>query len=112
MHKVKLTITIIFFSLLLSFTSLIKNKTRVIEKNTQKIVKKIDLIEKDLNETQLDFFYLSSPKNISQKIENLDLVDYLPMDFSRMYLNYEDFKNSKKKITILKSTDEKKIQKK
>ena len=55
---------------------------------------------------------LNVAKNISQKIENLDLVNYSPMDFSRMYFNYEDFKNSKKKITNLKSTDEKKIQKK
>ena len=74
--------------------------------------KRIAIIEKDLNETQLDFFYLSSPENLSIKLENLDLVNYAPVDFSRIYLSYNDFINFKNKISILETNNEKNIQKK
>ena len=41
----------------------------------------------------------------------MDFVDYVPMDFSRIYLSYDDFINFKNKISILKKNNEKKIQK-
>ena len=74
--------------------------------------RKIAALEKDLHETQLDYSYLSSPKFLSIKIKNLAFIEYLPMDFSRIYLNYSDFNNAEKKITILKYNNEKKNQKK
>ena len=46
------------------------------------------------------------------KIKNLFLIEYIPMDFSRIYLNYKDFTNSQKKITILEMNDENKTKKK
>ena len=64
----KSLITIFIFSILLFITSIIKNETRKIEKNISKLNSKIKILEKDLYETQLDYFYLSSPKILSEKI--------------------------------------------
>ena len=112
MPKIKLIISICIFSILLGITSAIKNQTRIIEKNIYKIDRKITGIEKDLHETELDYSYLSSPNNLSEKIKDLAFIEYMPMDFSRIYLNYRDFTDSQKKITILKMNHEKKKQKK
>ena len=112
MPKIKLIISLFIFSILLGITSTIKNQTRIIEKNIYTIDRKIAVIEKDLNETELDYSYLSSPNNLSKKIKDLAFIDYVPMDFSRIYLNYRDFIDSQKKITILKMNYEKKTKKK
>ena len=112
MPKIKLIISLCIFSILLGITSAIKNQTRIIEKNIYKIDRKITGIEKDLHETELDYSYLSSPNNLSEKIKDLAFIEYMPMDFSRIYLNYRDFTDSQKKITILKMNHEKKKQKK
>ncbi len=112
MPNLSLIISVVIFAVLLSITSAIKNQTRIIEKDIFKINKKIAVLEKDLNETQLDFFYLSSPKNLSKKLTQLDLVDYTPMDFSKIYLSYKDFINFQNKISILDIKNEKKTKKK
>ena len=112
MPKIKLIISICIFSILLGITSAIKNKTRIIEKNIYKIDKRIAIIEKDLHETELDYSYLSSPNNLSVKIKDLAFIEYVPMDFSRIYLNYRNFIDAQKKITILRMNNEKKTQKK
>ena len=112
MFKINLIISVCIFSILLGTTSAIKNQTRIIEKNIYKIDKRIAVIEKDLHETQLDYFYVSSPGYLSEKIKQLAFIEYMPMDFSRIYLNYIDFIGSQKKITILKIENEKKTEKK
>jgi len=112
MPKIKLIISLFIFSILLGITSAIKNQTRIIEKNIYKIDRKILAIEKDLHETELDYSYLSSPNNLSVKIKDLAFIEYVPMDFSRIYLNYRNFIDSQKKITILRMNNEKKTQKK
>tara|TARA_Y100000817_G_scaffold267173_1_gene223710 strand:- start:64 stop:402 length:339 start_codon:yes stop_codon:yes gene_type:complete len=112
MFKINLIISVCIFSILLGTTSAIKNQTRIIEKNIYKIDKRIAVIEKDLHETQLDYFYVSSPGYLSKKIKQLAFIEYMPMDFSRIYLNYIDFIDSQKKITILKIENEKKTEKK
>tara|TARA_Y200000002_G_C22375901_1_gene535122 strand:- start:65 stop:403 length:339 start_codon:yes stop_codon:yes gene_type:complete len=112
MSKIKLILSLLIFSTLLGITSAIKNKTRIIEKKIYKTDNRILIIEKDLHETELDYFYLSSPKNLSARIENLSLVEYIPMDFSKIYFNYTNFEDSQKKISILKIKNEKKSQKK
>ena len=107
MFKLNIIISISIFLVLLGVTSFIKNQTRVIEKKIYKIEKKISFIQADLHETQLDYFYLSSPKNLSKKIAAIALIEYLPMDFSRIYLRYLDFNNYQKKISILKKNEKK-----
>ena len=112
MFKKKFIISTTVFIIFLLITSAIKNQTRIIEKNIYKIDKKILAIKKDLHETELDYYYLSSPNNLSVKIKELAFIEYIPMDFSRIYLNYKHFIDYQKKITILKMNNEKKTQKK
>ena len=112
MSKIELIVSLCIFSILLGITSFIKNQTRIIEKNIYKIDRKIAVIKKDLHETELDYSYLSSPNNLSERIKDLAFIEYTPMDFSRIYLNYRDFTGSQRKITILKINNEKKTQKK
>ena len=106
MRKIKLIISIFIFLILFGVTSYVKTQTRIVEKKINKIERKIATIQKDLHETELDYSYLSSPKYISMKVNNLGLTEYLPMDFSRIYLSYLDFNKAKKKLTILKKNNE------
>jgi len=106
LRKIKLIISIFIFLILFGVTSYVKTQTRIVEKKINKIERKIATIQKDLHETELDYSYLSSPKYISMKVNNLGLTEYLPMDFSRIYLSYLDFNKAKKKLTILKKNNE------
>ena len=112
MPKTKFIIPILIFSILLGMTSIIKNQTRIIEKKIYKIDRNISSIKKDLHETQLDYFYVSSPSYLFKKIQQIALIDYVPMDFSKIYLDYNDFKKTKKNMTDLKTENEKKKQNK
>ena len=86
MFKIKFFLSIIIFSLLLITTSIIKNQTRELEKeNLNQLSKIIFLKEKDLNESQLDFSYLTSPSIIESKIEHLDKSVYSPIDYSKNF---------------------------
>ena len=111
MYRIKIIVSICIFSILLSFTSIIKTQTRIVEKKITKIERKISVLENDLHETELDFSYLSSPNSLSKKILELSIIEYMPMDFSRIYSSYLDFSNAKKKFTTLNKIDEKKTQK-
>ena len=55
MFKFKIFISVAIFSFLLIGTSIVKNQTREIEKKIFLMNKKINLKQKDLYETQLDF---------------------------------------------------------
>ena len=112
MHKAKLLISIFIFAILFGFTSIVKTQTRIIEKKIEKKNDIIAVLKKDLHETQLDYFYLSSPGNISKKIINLDINEYSPMDFSRIYMSYKEFIESHNKVTTIKINGEKKTKKK
>ena len=112
MFKLKIFFSILIFSLLLIFTSIVKNQTRKIEKEISVYKKVILHKEKDINETQLDFFYLTSPIMIEEKILLLSDRDYLPMEYSRIFLNISNFLNIENKLVIKNDQNEKKIQKK
>ena len=111
MIKSKIILSTIIFLILLIVTSIIKNQTRIIEKKNFNLNKKISLKEKDLNESQLDFYYLTSPIEIEKKVETLGYVKYSPIEHSKIFLNFLNFTNIQKKITILKNQHEKKIKK-
>tara|TARA_B100002051_G_C16706089_1_gene623872 strand:- start:1341 stop:1598 length:258 start_codon:yes stop_codon:yes gene_type:complete len=83
----------------LFFTSIIKNKTRVIEKNIKSYEKKISYLEKELYESQLDFYYLTSPKILQEKISFLTNEEYNFMNISKIYLNINNFFEDQKKIS-------------
>ncbi len=112
MFKFKITISIIIFSSLLIITSTVKNQTRKIEKDISLIIIKINKKQKDLNESQLDFSYLTSPSIIEKKIEHLDKNEYLPMDYSKIFLNITDFINLQNKFATRENRNDQKIQKK
>ena len=112
MFKMKFIITITVFISFLLVTSTIKNKTRVIEKNILNLSTKIFIKLSDINETQLDFDYLTSPAEIEKKISIIGFDNYQPINYSRIFFDISDFTEVKNKISNLKKIDEKKIQKK
>ncbi len=112
MFKFKIFISVIFFSSLLIGTSFIKNKTREIEKKIYVLNKNILHKEKDVNESQLDYSYLTSPLKIEQKVESFISIQYLPMDYSKIFLSINDFVKLESRFADQNKEDEKKIKKK
>lgn len=109
MIKIKLLFSIVIFSSLLMITSIIKNEAREIEKNIYHLSKLIIQKEKDLNESELDFSYLTSPSMIEKSLENLDNENYFPMELSKIFLSLSHFKNIQNKLVTQKKKNEKKI---
>ncbi len=108
MFKFKIFISVVIFAFLLFGTSVIKNQTRILEKKINYLGKEILKKEKDLNETQLDFFYLTSPLIIEKKLDNLNEDKYVPMKHSKIFLNITSFLDLEKKLVIQNSSNEKK----
>ena len=111
MFKLKIVIPTIIFLILLIITSIIKNQTRTIEKKLLKISKNIALQEKDINESQLDFYFLTSPVEIEKKIKILGINNYSPIENSKIFLSLSNFAEIKKKLSKTKNANEKKIKK-
>ena len=111
MFKINILISVLVFSLLLIFTSFIKNQTRITEKKIFNISKIINSKETDFNESQLDFFYLSSPSIIEKKIEHLDSGQYVPMEYSKIFLSISNFIELQNKVAIQGSQNDKKKKK-
>ena len=103
MFKFKILISAGIFSLLLIGTSIIKNQTRELEKNIYNLNKIVNQKEKDLNESELDFSYLSSPLIIEKKVKNLGNFEYFPMDYSKIFLNISSFLKLQNKYVINKN---------
>ena len=80
-------------------TSIIKNKTRVIEKSILSYENKILYLEKELYESQLDFYYLTSPNMLQEKLSFLTNDQYQSIGISNIYLDYNNFIKDKKKIS-------------
>ncbi len=112
MFKIKILISVITFSLLIIGTSIIKNETREIEKKIFTLSKITNQKERDLNESQLDFFYLTSPAIIEKRIKHLDSIEYFTMEYSKIFLSIADFKNIHNKFVNQRSKNEQKIKKK
>ena len=51
----------------------------------------------------LDFFYLSSPSIIEKKIEHLDSGQYVPMEYSKIFLSISNFIELQNKLAIQQS---------
>ena len=102
MFRFKVISSIIIFSFLLIGTSYIKNQTREIEKKIFRLNKIIHNQEKNLSELQLDFSYLSSPSIIEMKIDNLDYNQYLPIEYSKIFLSISSFNDLQNKFVIKK----------
>ena len=111
MFKTKLIISISIFFILLITTSVIKNKTRIIEKKIYNLSDKILLNKKNINEAQLEFYYLTSPKEIEIRLNIIGFDNYYPIAYSKIFLNISDFIYHQNKISNLREINEKKIQK-
>ena len=112
MFKLKVFISILIFSSLLIITSTIKNQTREIEKKIYKMNNKINLKVKDLNESQLDFYYLTSPFMIEKNIKHLDNEQYFPMKHSKIFLSISDYLEIENKLAIKNKNKNEKEKKK
>jgi len=112
MSKFKIFISIIFFSFLLIGTSAVKNETRELEKKINILTKAHAKKERNFNEAQLDYYYLTSPSIIEKKIEHLGIKKYIHMEYSKIFLSIENFLKIQNKHIIHKTLNEKKVQKK
>ena len=112
MFKMKFIIASSVFISFLLITSIIKNKTRVIEKNISNLSTIILIKTEDINEAQLDFYYLTSPAEIEKKLSIIGFDNYKPIKYSNIFFDISDFTEIQNKISNLKNIHEKKIQKK
>ena len=103
MFKLKIFTSIVIFSFFLIGTSSIKNETREIEKKINILSENNAKKEKNLNEVQLDFYYLTSPSIMEKKIEHLGIKKYIHMEYSRIFLSIESFKNIQNKQAMWKN---------
>ena len=95
----KLIFSVTIFSIMMFCTSTVKNKTRIIEKEINILEKNIAELENKIYENQLEYFYLSSPKKLSSQIKSLSNDQYLHMEFSNIYLSFDEFIENQKKLT-------------
>ena len=112
MFKINLIISICIFSILLGITSTIKNQTRIIEKNISSLNTKILAKKKNINEAQMDFYYLTSPAEIEKRLNLIGFDNYKPIKLSNIFFEISEFYKIQNKTTNLKKLDEKKIKKK
>ena len=106
MFKIKIFVSIITFSILLIVTSIIKNQTRETEKKILNLSKIIKIKEKDLNESELDFSYLSSPMIIHDKIKLIDNEKYVTMEYSKIFLSMSSFLDLQNRLAIQRNQNE------
>ncbi len=112
MFKTRFIISSIVFIIFLIITSTIKNKTRIIEKQIFNLNTTISSLEQNINETQLDFHYLTSPAEIEKKLNIIGFENYQPIIHSKIFFDISNFTSINDKITNLKGSNEKEIKKK
>ena len=109
MFKTKLIISITTLITFLVITSIIKNKTRIIEKQMFNLNIEILNKKKDINESQLDFYYLTSPAEIENKLNLIGFNDYRPIKYSNIFFDITNFTKMNSKVSNIKNLNEKKI---
>ena len=112
MFKTKIIISVTIFAFFLVLTSTVKNKTRIIEKNISHLNKKISVKSKNVNEAQLDYYYLTSPAEIEKKLRLIGFKNYQPIKYSNIFFNITDFTKIQNITSNLKILNEEKIKKK
>ena len=107
MFKIKLIFSVTIFLTFLFITSVVKNKTRIIEKQILNLNSIILLKENNLNEAQLDFYYLTSPAEIEKKLHIIGYNNYKPVKYSNIYFDISEFLKINNKISKLENVYEK-----
>jgi len=103
MFKKKFLISTIVFVTFLIITSFIKNKTRIIEKQITNLNKNILLNKKDINETQLDFHYLTSPAELEKRLNLIGFQQYQPIIHSKIFFSISDLIKLENKISKIEN---------
>ena len=111
MFKSKFISSILIFIFFLIVTSTIKNKTRILEKEILSLNNKILSKEKNINEAQLDFYYLSSPQEVEKRLNLIGFDNYQPIAYSKIFFNISDFTIIEKKTSNLNNLNEQKTKK-
>jgi hypothetical protein len=111
MFKSKFISSILIFIFFLIVTSTIKNKTRILEKEILSLNNKILSREKNINEAQLDFYYLSSPQEVEKRLNLIGFDNYQPIAYSKIFFNISDFTIIEKKTSNLNNLNEQKTKK-
>lgn len=112
MFKKKIIVSITIFISFLVITSTIKNKTRIIEKNISNLNAEILIKSKNINEAQLDFYYLTSPSEIEKKLNTIGFYNYKPIKYSSIFFKISDFTKIQNITSNLKFINAEKIKKK
>ena len=107
MHKFILPASMIVIFLII--TSIVKNETRIIEKKILKLNYEITSKKENINDAQLDYYYLTSPAEIEKRLYIIGFDDYQPISYSKIFLKLSEFTNIEKKISKVKKSYEKKI---
>ena len=102
MFKTKYIISLSLLASFLVITSTIKNKTRVIEKQISNLDSKILLKKKNINEAQLDFYYLTSPAEIEKKLNIIGFHNYQTIKHSKIFLDISEFTKIENRFSNLK----------
>ena len=97
MFKSRTILSIVIFTTLLILT-FVKNQTRLIEKNISKLTEKTNKLEKILHESQIEFYYLSSPSYISEKIKIFSDEQYFSISHSNIYSSLNEYKLNNLKL--------------
>ena len=111
MFKSKFISSILIFIFFLIVTSTIKNKTRILEKEILSLNNKILSREKNINEAQLDFYYLSSPQEVEKRLNLIGFDNYQPIAYSKIFFEISDFTVIEKKTSNLNNLNEHKAKK-
>ena len=112
MFKKKFIISTTVFIIFLLITSIIKNQTRIIEKNISSLNTKIFAKKQNINEAQMEFYYLTSPSEIEKRLNIIGFDNYKPIKLSNIFFEISEFYKIQNKTTNLKILNEKKIKKK
>ena len=109
MLKFKFIISFFIFATFLIITPALKNETRIFEKKILSLNNKILSKKKEINEAQLDYYYITSPAEIEKKLNIIGFNNYKPIEFSKIFFTISDLTEIEKKFSNL---NEKKTEKK
>ena len=88
--------------------SIIKNQNKTNgKKDFNSIKKKYLYLKNDLHVSQLDYYYLSSPASLKEKLSNYEDIDYKNMNYSNLYFGIDHYIKDQKKITQNLKNDKK-----
>ena len=99
MLKKSTIVSLSIFFILIFLTPIVKNNTRIIEKNIESLNKDISVLQKQLNDAQIDFVYLSSPERLKKNLLNFNEKKYSSFERSRIFLSPKDFLRHSSKET-------------